>query len=163
MASGNLIRVLVHAAALQDSDLATGRELFAFVNELRGIDGKQARLRACQTLRSEDQEELQDHARTLAVSGGPSFIAMVQATHLRYRHDRTHVGCLHRAWLRRVFPQRQVRSGPMVVIEIRSKDSAQRAFIEHDHMVETFPPNGANHPFHVRSLPRRPGHCSFSY
>src|SRR6516162_7871242 len=43
----------------------------------------------------------------------------------------------------------------MVVIEIRSKDAAERAFIEHDHMVETFPPNGANHPFHVRPLPRR--------
>ena len=30
--------------------------------------------------------------RTLAVSGGPSFIAMVHATNLRYRHDRPYVG-----------------------------------------------------------------------
>src|SRR5215468_12151040 len=99
-------------------------------------------MRACQTLMSEDRVELQNHARTLAVSGGPSFIAIVQAIHLRYRHDRTHVGCLHRAWFRRVFAQRRVRSGPMVVIEIRSKDSAQRAFIEHNLIFETFPPNG---------------------
>ena len=44
--------------------------------------------RAGQTQISEDQAELQNRARTLAVSGGRSFVAMVQATHLRYRHDR---------------------------------------------------------------------------
>src|SRR5215469_1372035 len=31
------------------------------------------------------------------------------------------------------------QSPEIVVIGIRSKDSAERAFIEHDHMVETFP------------------------
>jgi hypothetical protein len=67
------------------------------------MDGKQARMRAGQTLMSEDRVELQNHTRTLAVSGGLSFIAVVQATHLRYRHDRPHVGSVHRAWLRRVF------------------------------------------------------------
>ena len=65
---------------------------------------------ACQTPISKDRAELPNHARTLAVSGGPSFIAMVQVTHLRYRHDRPDVGWLHRAWLRRVFVPRWVRS-----------------------------------------------------
>jgi hypothetical protein len=45
------------------------REPFAFVNELRRIDGKQPRMRAGQTLMSADRVELQNHARTLSVSG----------------------------------------------------------------------------------------------
>jgi len=43
----------------------------------------------------------------------------------------------------------------MVIVEVGTKYSAYRAFIEHDHMVETLTPNGANHPFYVSSLPGR--------
>src|SRR3954466_4351654 len=58
------------------------------------------------------------------ISSGTSLVAMVQAAHLRYRHDRTDFWPLARAWLGRVFAQRQVRSGSMIVIEIAGKSSA---------------------------------------
>jgi NAD(P)-dependent dehydrogenase (short-subunit alcohol dehydrogenase family) len=57
-------------------------------------------------------------------SGGTSLVAMVQAAHLRYRHDRPDFWPLARARLGRVFAQRQVRSGSMIVIEIVGKNSA---------------------------------------
>lgn len=47
MADENFIGDPVHAAAPQGSDLATGAgRLFAFMNELGRIDGKQACMRA---------------------------------------------------------------------------------------------------------------------
>lgn len=78
------MRDLVHAAALKISDLGNPLKTFALVNELRGIDGKQARVRACQTPISEDRAELQNRARTLVVLRGTSLIAMVEATYLRF-------------------------------------------------------------------------------
>src|SRR5947208_14375815 len=46
-------------------------------------------------------------------------------------------------------------SGPVIVIEIRTKGSSQRAFMEHDHMIEAFAANRPNHPPNIGSLPRR--------
>ena len=88
------------------------------------------------------------------VSGGTSFIAVMQSTELTHRYNPPDMSRLNWSWNRRVFLQRQVRSRSVVVIAIGSKDSPQRAFIEHDHMIETFPPDGADDPFHIGPLPR---------
>src|SRR2546430_17429794 len=48
-----------------------------------------------------------------------------------------------------------MRSRSVIVIEIGSESSSQRGFMEHDHMIEAFATNGANHPLDVGSLPRR--------
>jgi len=87
------------------------------------------------------------------ISGSASLIVVVQSTHLRYRHVLPDFWPFDRARLGRVFAQRQVRSGSMIVIEIADKNSAQGALVKHDHMVETFPANGANDPFYISSLP----------
>ena len=43
-------------------------------------------------------------------------------------------------------------SGSVVVVEVGTKDSAYRAFTEHNDLVEARTPNGANYPFYVSSL-----------
>ncbi|MGA7634187.1 MAG: hypothetical protein WCB11_25755 [Terriglobales bacterium] len=51
-----------------------------------------------------------------------------------------------------------MRSRSVVGIEIGSKDSPQRAFMEHDYVVETFAPDRSDHSFHISPLPWR-GWC----
>ena len=91
-------------------------------------------------------------------SGGAAFVAVVQATDLTHGHNWPDIPSLNRWWFWRVLLQRQMRSRSVVVIEIGSKDSPQRAFIEHDHVVETFAPDRSDHSFHISALPWR-GWC----
>jgi hypothetical protein len=76
-----------------------------------------------------------------------SFVAVVQSTDLTYRHDGPNFRRLNRAQLGRVFSQRQMRSGSVIVVKIGNEGSAQRAFTEHNHMVETFAPTRTNDAF----------------
>ena len=57
--------------------------------------------------------------------------------------------------LRCVLPQRKMCSRSMVVLEIRSERSSERAFLEYDHVIETLATNGSNYSLDVGSLPRR--------
>lgn len=91
----------------------------------------------------------------LAVSGGVSFVAVVQSTDLTPSHDWPHFRRLNRARLRRVFSQRQVGSGSVIVVKIGNEGSARRSFTEHNHMVEAFAPNRTNDALDVRPLPGR--------
>src|SRR5215472_5715529 len=50
-----------------------------------------------------------------------------------------------------------MRSGLVIVRKIRSQNSAQRALVEHDHMVQALPPYGTNYAFDVGPLTRGPG------
>src|SRR5437879_13863461 len=52
-------------------------------------------------------------------------------------------GRLNRSWLRYVLPQGKMGSGPVIVIEIRTKGSSQRAIMENDHMSDAL---GARRP-----------------
>jgi hypothetical protein len=90
-----------------------------------------------------------------SVSGGPSFVAVVQSADLWQRHDRSYFWRLNGSWLGRVLSQREMRSRSVIVIQVRSQGATKRAFLEHDHMVQALPPNGTNHPLDVGSLPRR--------
>src|ERR1700751_5909559 len=53
-----------------------------------------------------------------------------------------------------------MRSRSVIVIQVGSEGATERAFIEHEHMVQALPPNGTNHPLDVGPLPRgaRRGH-----
>lgn len=93
----------------------------------------------------------------LPVSGGVSFVAVVQSTDLTQRHDWPDFRRLNRARLRRVFSQRQVRSGSVIVVKIGNESSSQRAFAENDHMVDAFAPDRTNDAFDVCPLPGRAG------
>src|ERR1700747_1574278 len=87
------------------------------------------------------------------LSGGPSFVAVRQPADLGQRHDRSHFWRLNPSRLGRVFPQAEMRSRSVIVIQGGSEDATERALMDHDHMVQAFPPNGSNHPLHIGSLP----------
>src|ERR1700757_2010725 len=50
-----------------------------------------------------------------------------------------------------------MRSRSVIVIQVGSEGATERAFIEHEHMVQALPPNGTNHPLDVPRGARR-GH-----
>jgi len=77
------------------------------------------------------------------VSGGPSFVAVMQPADLGQRHDRSHFWRLNPSRLGRVFPQGEMRSRSVIVIQVGSEDATERALMEHDHMVQAFRPNGS--------------------
>ena len=56
-----------------------------------------------------------------------------------------------------ILVQRQVSSPLVVVGKVPLKVPTQRTLIPHDHVVEALPPDGADHPFGERILPRSPG------
>lgn len=64
----------------------------------------------------------------LAVSGGVSFVAVVELTDLTQSHDWPDFRRLNRARLGRVFSQRQVRSESMIVDKIGNEGSACTKF-----------------------------------
>src|SRR4051794_20702495 len=45
----------------------------------------------------------------------------------------------------------------MIVVRELSEMARQAGFTEYDHVVQALPPNGADHPLAVGSLPGRPG------
>jgi len=63
---------------------------------------------------------------------------------------------LHCPRHRRIFVQREVRPPLVIVGEIQLERAAQRPLVPHDDVVETLAPQGANHAFDERILPRRP-------
>jgi len=46
-------------------------------------------------------------------------------------------------------------SRPMIVLEIRFERPSERAFLEHDHVIEALATNGSDHSLYIGSLPRR--------
>ena len=80
----------------------------------------------------------------------------MQSADLRERDDLAGAGRLDRSPVRCVPAQRQVRTRPVVVVEIRCEDPPQVPLVEDDHVVQAFPHDGPDHPFRKRILPRRP-------
>ena len=62
---------------------------------------------------------------------------MMQSADLRNGNDSTLRRRFDLALDRRVSIEREVRSGLVVVLEVRSQDATKMAFVEHDHMIET--------------------------
>jgi hypothetical protein len=61
-----------------------------------------------------------------------------------------------RPMARRIFIQRQMRSELVVIGSVGSKDPAQATFAEDDDVIEAFPADRADQPFHMPILPGRP-------
>ncbi len=81
----------------------------------------------------------------------------MQATDFGGRHDRAYLGALDGSHVGRVFLEREVSSGAVIVGEVAGQDAAQVPLAEHKDMVQAFPPHGANEPFHEGILPRTLG------
>ncbi len=59
-------------------------------------------------------------------SGREPLVAMMKSTDLWKGDDFTLAGWLSRARYRAIFPKRQMRSGLVVIIEVRGEDPTQR-------------------------------------
>src|SRR5215471_3756075 len=82
---------------------------------------------------------------------------MMEPTHLRDRDDPPGLWCLDGARLGCVLLQAQVCATPMIIVRESSEVARQAGFTEYDHVIQALPPNRADHPLDVGSLPRRPG------
>ena len=80
---------------------------------------------------------------------------MVQPTDIREGNDITFGRRFNATWVRRVAVEGQVTPGIVIIVEVARKDVAQMPFIQHDDVVETLSPYGADDPFAVRILPGR--------
>ncbi len=74
-------------------------------------------------------------------SSRPPFVAVMQSADLRQFNDRAQVRQLNRSGLRCIFLQRQVRSRPVVIIEVQFERASQRRFVEDDDVVQTLTPD----------------------
>ncbi len=87
-------------------------------------------------------------------SGRAPFVSMMKATDLRDSHGGAIAGRRDRTRNRRVFVQRQVRTGPFVVRTVAGHQPQQACFIEHDHVIETVATSRSNQSFDEWILPR---------
>ena len=83
-------------------------------------------------------------------------VAMMEAAGHGRLDDLAFVKALHRSWLRGVLRQGKVGPGTVVVEEVVTQQAAQMGFVQHHDVVEALAAEGADEPFRVRILPRRP-------
>ena len=79
---------------------------------------------------------------------------MMEPADLCKRHDLSGSAGLYRSPIGGVLAQRKMRSGSVVIIEVRNKDPSQMSFMQDDHVVQAFAPHAADQAFHIRILPR---------
>jgi len=72
-------------------------------------------------------------------------VAVVESADLRHCHDIAALGWLDRAWLGRVLPESEMRAQGVIVGEVIAKATTEVSFVQHDHVVEQFAPDGADH------------------
>ena len=87
---------------------------------------------------------------------------MMEPADLGKRHDLPAAAGLNRSPLGGILAKRKMRSGLVVIREVRNKDPSQMPFIQDDHVVQAFAPHAADQAFHIRILPRaswRRGRC----
>ena len=88
-----------------------------------------------------------------AALSGATFVAMMQSTDLRDRHNLTGIRRLDRSSVRRILFEAQVSAAPMVILGERNQMSAKAALVEHDDVVEAFAANGTDQTFYISTLP----------
>jgi hypothetical protein len=79
---------------------------------------------------------------------------MMQAAHLRHLDDFPALGRLYWPWDGTVVGKGSVRAGSMVIFEMGFESAPELLFMEHDHSIQTFPPNGTYETLDIRVLPR---------
>ena len=89
------------------------------------------------------------NSTAVRVSGGTTFVTMMEPAHLWDRDDPTGFWCLDGAWLGRVLLQAQVRATPMIIVHEFSEVAIQAGFTEHDHVIQTLTANRTDHPLDV--------------
>src|SRR6266540_993292 len=90
-----------------------------------------------------------DHLR----SCGATFVAMMQAAHL-WEHDNLACGgWLYAARLRTILVEREMRSGPVMILKIPRQHTAQVTLVEDDDVIQTFAADRANEALDIWILP----------
>jgi len=79
---------------------------------------------------------------------------MVQPAHCRDGDDSAKIPRLDRTNDRAIFFEREMRSGTLVVVDVRGHYAAQVALVEDNYVVETFAANRTDDPLDVSVLPR---------
>jgi hypothetical protein len=94
-------------------------------------------------------------AKSSVCSGGDAFVAMVESANLRVFDDPAHRRRLDRSANWRVLAQRQVSPGSLIVLDVGFEDAPQTGFVQNDHMIQAFAPNGPDQALDVGILPGR--------
>src|SRR5213593_644583 len=79
---------------------------------------------------------------------------MMKDADLRDRYDASGRQRLDFSRARTVIAERLMGTRRVVVSKVRSEQAAEMPLVEHDEVVEAFPPNRADHPFGEGILPR---------
>src|ERR1035438_7955028 len=80
---------------------------------------------------------------------------MMQAADQRHLDHLPTVQRLHRPWNRTVVIEEAMRADFEVILEIGFENLPQLPFIENDHAIQAFPPDGSDEALDVGTLPRR--------
>ncbi len=78
---------------------------------------------------------------------------MVQTTKMRYGFDPAFPQNWPCQW--RIFVQRQVSAGTIVIVGVGAKHAAQMCLTDNDQMIQTFSSDRSDQPFNVGVLPGR--------
>jgi hypothetical protein len=90
-----------------------------------------------------------------ACSGGAAFVPVMESRQVGDGDHATVCRRLNRPSLGGVLSQREMRAAAAVVDEIGPDGPAEARLVEYEDMVQALAPNGPDHPFDVRPLPRR--------
>jgi hypothetical protein len=77
---------------------------------------------------------------------------MMQTADLRNRQDRTGADWPNRPRDRSVLPQRQMRAGSFVVVEVRFQDAPKASLIEHDDVIQALATNRSDQSLDISQL-----------
>ena len=88
-------------------------------------------------------------------SGRSSLVPMVQAANFGERDNPADVRGMDRPWFRGVFVQSEMRSAPVIVVHEATEVVAKASFTAHDHVIQAFTTDRADHAFDVGALPGR--------
>src|SRR6266567_1929759 len=89
------------------------------------------------------------------ISGGATFVAMMQAADFGNGNDSADFRPLDRPRIGSVLSQPQMRAAAMGIPKERMQVARQAARIEHDNMIQALAADGTDHAFHVGALPGR--------
>ena len=96
------------------------------------------------------------------IRSGRSHVSVMEATNLRDRDHATFGWKLDSTGNWRVPTERQVCARLVVILEVPRQSPNQVRLVEHDHVIQTFAANGADHALRKRILPGRP-RCGYNF
>ena len=113
-------------------------------------------MRRSRTLRSSGEQigtAMRSRLMAIGVSGSAALVTMMKATDFRDRDNRAGIGQLYAARFRTIFLERQMSSCSVIVLGVCLQMPHQTPLVEYDQVIQTLPPNAANHALNIRSLP----------